>query len=121
PLRHGFYVREGVACGAVEWLPAELDPPIKRLGRNELSLNAGTGCTFVKVEETGRGVFAVDLSCTAAIGMESETYADRATFRILGRDRVEIAVADSTAGARAVYRFCPRTELPEPYRSSEPD
>ncbi len=118
PIEFGFYVREDVACRNWEWLPVEPDPPLKLVGRRYISLNAGTRCDFGSMERKADQVFEIDMACEYSLGGQSESYDDRATFRILARNRVEIGVSNTNI-ATAIYRYCPQSELPEPFSSND--
>lgn len=120
PIEFGFYVREDVACGNFGWAPADMDPPIKLVGRRYMSLSSAIGCDFTSVERNDDRFFQVDMTCEFSLGGQHESYDDRATFRVLDPDldRVEIAVRDTNV-ATAIYRYCPQDQLPEPFSRND--
>ncbi len=118
PIDFGFYVREEVACRNFEWLPADVDPPIKLVGKRYMSLNAGTGCDFTSVERKNDQLFEVAMACVFFMGGQHDSFDHRVTFRLLGAGRVEIANSGSVI-TTSVFRYCPQDQLPEPFSRND--
>src|SRR5690606_24850594 len=119
PMQYGFYVREGVACSAVEWRPADPDPDIRLIGRRYMSFSDTNACDFTTVKLAGDKAYDVDMHCVHAMGGQEDRYDEHVRLRIESRTRIEIEATEHMGGNKARFRHCPQGQLPDPYRGND--
>jgi len=101
PLKRGFYVVNGTACGDASAATLLL------LGKDSLN-GQQDSCTFKKIEQAGANSYRVTEACPGGTSNSTYTVESETGFR-----------STSDNGRNVSARYCAQSSLPDPWRDND--
>lgn len=101
PLKRGFYVESGTACGQASAATLFLLDKTSLNGQQD-------SCTFKKIEQTGANSYRVTEACEGGTSIASYTVEGETSFR-----------STSDNGRNITARYCTQSSLPDPWRDND--